>query len=256
MTGRAVAVRPVATAADWSGVPRAPPGASIATTPPSSARSRRGAARDRRHPPSLLAARRTRGVSRRRNGRVVGRVAAIIDRLHNEHYGDRTGFFGFFECEDDPEAAAAPSSRPPPIGSPPAAATHARSGQSVAEGRVRRRRARQRRPAGDHDGPHAGPLRPAPRVDRSPQGPRFPRLRPRQAGCHGRERELDRRCAISRTASWPAIPSSASSVPRSRTSRRRSRTSTNSATGSARRCGASRQSRPPNSTSSPTASCG
>jgi hypothetical protein len=40
-----------------------------------------------------------------RNGRVVGRVAAIIDRLHNEHYGDRTGFFGFFECEDDPEAA-------------------------------------------------------------------------------------------------------------------------------------------------------
>ena len=43
----------------------------------------------------------------RRNGRVVGRVAAIIDRLHNEHYGDRTGFFGFFECEDDPEAARA-----------------------------------------------------------------------------------------------------------------------------------------------------
>ncbi|HET7715681.1 MAG TPA: hypothetical protein VFK86_08645 [Bauldia sp.] len=43
----------------------------------------------------------------RRNGRVVGRVAAIIDRLHNEHYGDRTGFFGFFECEDDREAARA-----------------------------------------------------------------------------------------------------------------------------------------------------
>jgi len=43
----------------------------------------------------------------RRNGRVVGRIAAIVDRLHDEHYGDRTGFFGFFECEDDPEAARA-----------------------------------------------------------------------------------------------------------------------------------------------------
>lgn len=43
----------------------------------------------------------------RRGGRAVGRIAAIVDRLHNEHYGDRTGFFGFFECEDDPEAARA-----------------------------------------------------------------------------------------------------------------------------------------------------
>lgn len=43
----------------------------------------------------------------RRNGRVVGRVAAIIDRLHNQHYGDRIGFFGFFECEDDLDAARA-----------------------------------------------------------------------------------------------------------------------------------------------------
>jgi hypothetical protein len=43
----------------------------------------------------------------RRNGRVVGRVAAIVDHLHNRHHDDRTGFFGFFECEDDPEAARA-----------------------------------------------------------------------------------------------------------------------------------------------------
>ena len=39
--------------------------------------------------------------------RVVGRIAAIRDRLHNETHGDRTGFFGFFECVDDPAVAAA-----------------------------------------------------------------------------------------------------------------------------------------------------
>jgi len=37
----------------------------------------------------------------------VGRVAAIHNRAHNEHYGDRTGFFGFFECVRDGEEAAA-----------------------------------------------------------------------------------------------------------------------------------------------------
>lgn len=42
-----------------------------------------------------------------RDGRVVGRVAAIENRAHNAFHGDRTGFFGFFECADDPEAAAA-----------------------------------------------------------------------------------------------------------------------------------------------------
>lgn len=42
-----------------------------------------------------------------RNGRTVGRVAAVENRWHNRHHGDRTGFFGFFECEDDPEAAGA-----------------------------------------------------------------------------------------------------------------------------------------------------
>ena len=43
----------------------------------------------------------------RRGGRVVGRVAAIADDEHNRVHGDRTAFFGFFECEDDPEAAKA-----------------------------------------------------------------------------------------------------------------------------------------------------
>jgi GNAT superfamily N-acetyltransferase len=43
----------------------------------------------------------------RRGGRVVGRVAAIHDRLHLETHGDGAGFFGFFECEDDRAAAQA-----------------------------------------------------------------------------------------------------------------------------------------------------
>jgi len=42
-----------------------------------------------------------------RDGRVVGRITAIDNRAHNEFHGDKVGFFGFFECEDDFEAAAA-----------------------------------------------------------------------------------------------------------------------------------------------------
>ena len=43
----------------------------------------------------------------RRDGRDVGRVSAHIDRLHNEFHGEKTGFFGFFECVDDPQVAGA-----------------------------------------------------------------------------------------------------------------------------------------------------
>jgi GNAT superfamily N-acetyltransferase len=42
-----------------------------------------------------------------RNGRAVGRIAAIHNRLHNETHGDRVGFFGFFESEDDQAVAEA-----------------------------------------------------------------------------------------------------------------------------------------------------
>jgi hypothetical protein len=42
----------------------------------------------------------------RRDGQPVGRIAAIRNRLHNEYHGDRTGFFGFFDFEDDDSAAA------------------------------------------------------------------------------------------------------------------------------------------------------
>ena len=43
----------------------------------------------------------------RRNGSVVGRIGAIIDRAHNRFHQEEAGFFGFFECQDDPAAASA-----------------------------------------------------------------------------------------------------------------------------------------------------
>jgi len=43
----------------------------------------------------------------RKDGRVVGRIAAIVDDEHNRVHGEKTGFFGFFECEEDREAASA-----------------------------------------------------------------------------------------------------------------------------------------------------
>ncbi len=43
----------------------------------------------------------------RRDGRVVGRIAAIVDDEHNRVHEEEIGFFGFFEGENDPEAASA-----------------------------------------------------------------------------------------------------------------------------------------------------
>lgn len=42
----------------------------------------------------------------RRDGQPVGRVAAIVDEVHNERWNEACGFFGFFECLPDREAAA------------------------------------------------------------------------------------------------------------------------------------------------------
>lgn len=42
-----------------------------------------------------------------RDGKPVGRIAAIVNRAHNERYRDRTGFFGFFDAEDDAGLARA-----------------------------------------------------------------------------------------------------------------------------------------------------
>jgi hypothetical protein len=40
-----------------------------------------------------------------RGGEVCGRVAAILNRAHNARYGERRGFFGFFESIDDQQVA-------------------------------------------------------------------------------------------------------------------------------------------------------
>lgn len=42
-----------------------------------------------------------------RDGRVVGRISAQIDRNFNEYHGNEWGMFGFLELEDDPELAGA-----------------------------------------------------------------------------------------------------------------------------------------------------
>ncbi|MEO5800969.1 MAG: N-acetyltransferase [Gemmatimonadales bacterium] len=41
------------------------------------------------------------------DGEVVGRIAAISNRLHNDIHHDKVGFFGFFECINDFRVAAA-----------------------------------------------------------------------------------------------------------------------------------------------------
>ena len=43
----------------------------------------------------------------RKDGREVGRISAIENKLHNEVHADKVGFFGFFESIDDPAVAKA-----------------------------------------------------------------------------------------------------------------------------------------------------
>lgn len=43
----------------------------------------------------------------RRGGEVCGRIAAVHNRGHNEFHQEHRGFFGFFECDDDLQAAQA-----------------------------------------------------------------------------------------------------------------------------------------------------
>ena len=47
----------------------------------------------------------------RRGDRIVGRIAAIVNHRHVEFSDEPVGFFGFFECDDDPAAARALFSR-------------------------------------------------------------------------------------------------------------------------------------------------
>ena len=40
-----------------------------------------------------------------KDGQPSGRVAAIVNKAHNERYNEKRGFLGFFECIDDPQAS-------------------------------------------------------------------------------------------------------------------------------------------------------
>jgi GNAT superfamily N-acetyltransferase len=43
-----------------------------------------------------------------RGGQIAGRIAAVVNHQYNQYHApDRTGFFGFFECVDDPAVASA-----------------------------------------------------------------------------------------------------------------------------------------------------
>jgi GNAT superfamily N-acetyltransferase len=42
-----------------------------------------------------------------RNGQPIGRILAILNQRHIDRYQAKQGFFGFFECENDPSAANA-----------------------------------------------------------------------------------------------------------------------------------------------------
>jgi len=41
-----------------------------------------------------------------RSGQPAGRLAAIVNSAHNSFHGENCGFFGFFDCDEDKEAAA------------------------------------------------------------------------------------------------------------------------------------------------------
>jgi GNAT superfamily N-acetyltransferase len=43
----------------------------------------------------------------RREGKVLGRIAAVEDRNYNAFHGSKVAYFGLFECVDDPGVAAA-----------------------------------------------------------------------------------------------------------------------------------------------------
>lgn len=42
----------------------------------------------------------------KKDGRPVARIAGIINNRHNEFHEEKTGFFGFFDCPNDPALAA------------------------------------------------------------------------------------------------------------------------------------------------------
>ena len=42
-----------------------------------------------------------------KDGKLVGRIAALVNNMHNEYHNEKTGFFGFFDCINDVDVARA-----------------------------------------------------------------------------------------------------------------------------------------------------
>ncbi|MFY7875488.1 MAG: N-acetyltransferase, partial [Pirellula sp.] len=40
-----------------------------------------------------------------KDGEVAGRIVGIVNHAHNQRYQEKRGFFGFFDCIDDQQAA-------------------------------------------------------------------------------------------------------------------------------------------------------
>jgi hypothetical protein len=62
---------------------------------------------DRRANPFFQHGDATAYLARGLDGQPLGRILAQIDHRHNERHGERTAFFGFFECQDDRAATTA-----------------------------------------------------------------------------------------------------------------------------------------------------
>ena len=94
-----------------------------------------------------------------RDSELVGRVVAIKDTMHNEHYNDQVGFFGFFETVDDQAVADALLNAAEGWLKEQGCNAHAWSRQPVDERRVWRVDRRPRVFAHDHDGLHTQTIR-------------------------------------------------------------------------------------------------
>jgi GNAT superfamily N-acetyltransferase len=60
---------------------------------------------DQAHNPFYTHAETALWIARDDAGRPLARVAACVDSYHNRHTGEQSGFFGFYECPDDPALA-------------------------------------------------------------------------------------------------------------------------------------------------------
>ena len=142
-----------------------------------------------------------------RGGEVCGRIAAILNQGHIAHYNDRRGFFGFFDCGDDQEAANGLFDAVRQLVRRPGHPPPSRADQSVAELRVGPADRRLRFAADVHDDLQPALLRAADRELRLPQDARPVRL----LGPHRHAAE-DRRRSSGRSPSRSSSATTSSSA--------------------------------------------